>query len=143
MEWNLRHINDIIFSVKFPGLINVLHALAYHPNYINEISIILKSRWLRTFTDQDWERIDRVLADRFAFQRLQKLNIKFCVPRYLSHPDNLGKNPFQEFRATKLLRLSSANGDHLDFQFTLDDDPDSLLWLPHITIMVKFMNLNG
>jgi len=116
IEWN---INDDAVSDEFPGFINALQVLASCPNCINELSLTLLTPWSHTLANQDWEKIDHVLADRSTFRRLEKLSIKFWS--HLHIDDESGEKRMQdcltEFRVTKLLRLSLASSDYLDFQF--------------------------
>ncbi|KAF8810340.1 hypothetical protein BYT27DRAFT_7253927 [Phlegmacium glaucopus] len=126
IEWDIGDRDDeSAVSDKFPGLINALHSLAYHPNCINEFTLISWALWSHTFANRDWEKVDHVLTDRSALPQLEKLSIKFWT--YLDAADELGEETllslltdFRVTKVTKLLRLSSASSDCLDFQFTIE-----------------------
>jgi len=112
LEWWLHA--DLI-SFEFPEVIKALQALAHQPNSITEIQLFMWIPGSHTWADQDWERIDHILADRSSFQRLEKLNLRLWVHQGPSGHYKKQVKKMAQFKTTKLPSLCLAADDYLDF----------------------------
>lgn len=103
LEWWL-HADFISF--EFPEVIKVLQMLARQRNCIMELQLFIWIPGSHMWADQDWERIDQILADRCHFQRLEKLDLQLWVPSGYE---------MVQFKTTKFPLLSN---DSLDFRIS-------------------------
>jgi hypothetical protein len=118
-------VSDPDTDIAFPGLIKILEALTYRPNYISELFLSLFiTRSDSDVLGLDWEVLDQVLADRSGFPRLEKLTLQLCSRCDWGNSENLGTGiqaSFEKTKTTKFSRLFLAANDYLDFKFEAHD----------------------
>lgn len=113
LEWWLHA--DLI-SFDFPEVVKALRALAHQPNCIVELQLFMWLPGSHTWADQDWERIDHILADRSKFQQLEKLELRLWL--HLRGGDDEKREQFAQFKTTKLPLLCLAADDYLDLHIS-------------------------